>query len=73
MIREKLNGFITLKDVVYWIAIVAALIGPYLIHERRIADMQTDIALIKFQLGEVKVMVQKHLDESRGVSWSEEN
>ena len=54
MIKEKLNGFLTLKDIVYWLAIVGAFIGPYFLHERRISVMATDIAVIKVELNTVK-------------------
>jgi hypothetical protein len=69
-IKEKINGFLTLKDVVYWIAISAALIGPYLIHERCIATITTDIAVIKFQISEIKDMVKQHLEESKKMSYN---
>lgn len=68
MIREKLNGFLTLKDIVYWIAIMVALIGPYMIHERRIADMAADISLLKFQVTEIG----RRLDNLK-INWIEPN
>jgi len=78
MIKEKLNGFLTLRDIVYWIVIMGAVVGPYFLHERRIGEMSTnfavrmgemstDIAVIKVQITEIN----QRLGDSRGLSWAE--
>jgi hypothetical protein len=65
------NGFLTKKDVAYWIALFVVIIGPYFIHERRIAEMASDIAVIKSQVADIKESVKAHITESKGISWAE--
>jgi len=62
------NGFLTKKDIIYWMTIVACLIGPYLVHERRISDMATDVAVIKSQMIDMKELLNKHVEGERGVA-----
>jgi uncharacterized protein YhhL (DUF1145 family) len=66
-IRQKLNGYITIKDVCYWLTIIIALVGPYFLHERRIAEIATDIAVIKVQIAEIN----KQLEKSKAFGWIE--
>jgi hypothetical protein len=61
------NNTLTKKDVAYWIALFIVIIGPYMIHERRISDMSGDIKVIKQQITEINL----RLSESRGLGWLE--
>ena len=70
MTQENHNNTETkiLTHLVYWLAIIGALIGPYLVHERRIADMKTDIAVVKTEVITIRTMLEQHIENDKSIS-----
>ena len=69
MAQENHNGETKiLTHLVYWLAIIGALVGPYLVHERRIADMKTDIAVVKAEVVTIRTMLERHIVNDKRIS-----